>query len=90
MTHQALAKIVARHGAATQTENRLELPATAELTLFVALADEALLVERVRTMELEDEYVVAHTSRGERFVVLYGDVRAVRFASSQASAGYAA
>jgi hypothetical protein len=90
MTHKALSEILARQAGGTSKGNRLELPTAAELTLFAAFADEGLQVERVRAVELENEYVVVHTAKQERFVLLYEDIRAVRVASGQASAGYAA
>jgi hypothetical protein len=90
MTQKALTDILAKQGGATTRGNRVEIPAAAELTIFAAFADEALVLERVRTVELEGEYVVAHTAKSERFIVLYEDVRAIRFASAQVGAGYAA
>ena len=66
------------------------VPAGAEVTIFAALADEGLQVERVRAVDLEPEFLIAHTARNERFIMLYEDVRAVRLGSSStAGAGYA-
>jgi hypothetical protein len=88
MTPRALADILHSQGGAS-TGARAELPAGAELTLFAALADEPLVLERVKLVELEAEYLVAHTAKQERFVLLYEDVRALRFAPrSAAGAGY--
>lgn len=91
MTSKALTEILTKHGGAQTKGNRAEVPLSAELTLFASMPDESLVIERVRQVELEPEYLVAHTARGERFVVLYEDVRAARFASkaSAAATGYA-
>jgi hypothetical protein len=90
MTQKALSEILTKQGGAAARGSRIEVPPAAELTLFAALADEALLVERVRAVDLETEYLVAHTARNERFILLYEDLRAVRFATAHAGAGYAA
>ena len=67
----------------------MEIPPRLEITFYAALGEESLVIDRIRTVELEAEYLVATTSRTERFVVLYEDVRAVRIGASNAgAAGY--
>jgi hypothetical protein len=79
MTHKALAEILTQVGDGRQTGARVEIPPSLETTLFVAFADEGLVIDRVRTVELSNEFAIASTARGDRFVLLYEDVRAVRF-----------
>jgi len=89
MTHKALAEILTKYGDGRQTGARIDVPPALEATLFVAFADEGLVIDRVRAVELGTEYAVASTSRGDRYVLLYEDVRAVRFGhGSSAGAGY--
>ena len=88
MTHKALSEILTKYGDSRQTGTRVEVPPTLELTLFAALGEESLVIDRVRAVDLEGEYAVASTARGERYVVLYEDVRAVRFGGGAAGAGY--
>lgn len=90
MTLKALTEIFAKQGGAAAKGGRVELPAAADVTLFAAIAHESLVVERVKALDLETEYLVAHTARNERFVLAYDDIRAVRFSGGQSGAGYAA
>lgn len=89
MTHKALSEILTKYGDARQTGARVEIPPALELTFYAALGEESLVIDRVRIVDLEAEYLVATTTRTERFVVLYEDVRAVRFGAGTAgAAGY--
>ncbi len=89
MTHKALAEILTKYGDARHTGARVEIPPRLEVTFYAALGEESLVIDRIRTVELEAEYLVAATARSERFVVLYEDVRAVRIgAGSAGAAGY--
>ena len=89
MTHKALSEILTKYGDARQNGARVEIPSATELTLFVAFGEEGLVIDRVRSVELEGDYAVAATARGDRYVVLYEDLRAVRFgAGAGGAAGY--
>jgi hypothetical protein len=89
MTHKALSEILTKYGDARQTGARVELPPSLEVTFYAALGEEGLIIDRVRSVDLEAEYLVATTSRTERFIVLYEDVRAVRIGNGSAGhAGY--
>ena len=67
----------------------MEIPPRLEVTLYAALGEEGLVIDKVRSVELEAEYIVATNSRTERFVVLYEDVRALRIGAGTAgAAGY--
>lgn len=89
MTHKALSEILTKYGDARQTGSRVEIPPRLEVTFYAALGEESLVIDKVRQVELEAEYMVATNSRMERFVVLYEDVRALRIgAGSGGAAGY--
>ena len=89
MTHKALSEILTKYGDARQSGARVEIPPRLEVTLYAALGEESLVIDKVRTVDLEAEYLVATNSRTERFVVLYEDVRALRIgAGSAGAAGY--
>lgn len=89
MTHKALSEILTKYGDARQSGVRIEVPPRLEVTFYAALGEESLVIDRIRVVELETEYVVATTARSERFIVLYEDVRAVRFGAGAAgAAGY--
>ncbi|HTE53646.1 MAG TPA: hypothetical protein VK698_22480 [Kofleriaceae bacterium] len=87
MTHKALAEILTKYADGRQTGARIEIPPSLDTTLFVAFGDEGLVVDRVRAIELGAEFAVASTSRGDRYIFLYEDVRAVRFGSGSGSGG---
>ncbi len=89
MTNKALAEILIKYGDGRQTGARVEIPPSVEATLFVNFAEEGLVIDRVRAVELGTEFAVVGTTRGDRYVLLYEDVRAVRFGhSSGSAAGY--
>jgi hypothetical protein len=89
MTHKALTEILTKVGDGRQSGTRVEIPPSVEATLFVAFAEEGLVIDRVRAVELGTEFAVASTARGDRYVLLYEDVRAVRFGhGSSGGAGY--
>ena len=56
-----------------------------EVTLYATLGQEALAIDRVTEIELDDEVAIVITRRHERYVLAYEDVRAIRVASDQAS-----
>lgn len=67
----------------------MDIPPRLEATFYTALGEESLVIDKIRSVELEQEFLVATTTRNERFVVLYEDVRAVRFGNGgTAAAGY--
>ena len=90
MTHKALAEILTKYGDARQSGARIDIPPSLDTTLFVAFGEEGLVIDRVRSVELAAEFALASTARGDRYVLLYEDVRAVRFGGQGAStaAGY--
>lgn len=89
MTHKALTEILSKYGDGRQSGSRVELPPSVETTLYVALGEEGMVIDRVRSVVLEAEFAVATTARGERYVVLYEDLRAVRFGGGAGvGAGY--
>ena len=90
MTHKALAEILTKYGDGRQAGARIDIPPSLDTTLFVAFGEEGLVIDWVRSVELGAEFAMASTARGDRYVLLYEDVRAVRFGGQGAStaAGY--
>jgi hypothetical protein len=89
MTHKALSEILTKYGDARQSGTRVEIPPKTDVTFYAALGEESLVIDRIRQVELDSEFVVATTARSEKFVLLYEDVRAVRFGGGpSAGAGY--
>jgi hypothetical protein len=90
MTHKALADILGKHGGGTVKGGRVDLSSSPDVTLFATLGDESLVVEKVRQVDFDDEFLIAVTARNDRYVLVYEDVRAVRLgAAGPSGAGYA-
>lgn len=78
MTSDLLAEILTEHGPCERHENTIQVPAQSALSLYVTLASENLIVERIASIRLETGVAVVATSRSETFFFTYDDIRAVR------------
>ena len=85
-----LTEILTKYADARQSESRVDIPPGLEMTMFATLGEESMIIDRVRAVDLQPEYTVITTARGERFVVLYEDLRAVRMGATGGGAGYEA
>lgn len=86
MTQEAIKDILATHGHAEAVDNQLEIAGDFEVSLIAVLGQENLLIDRIRSVQLGKDYMVASTRR-ERYILAYEDVRAVRVGLPE-SAGY--
>lgn len=60
-----------------------------EVSLYIAMGIEPLVVDRVASVSLEAESLVAATRRKERYIIAYEDLRAVRLSDENSGrAGY--
>jgi len=87
MTGKAVAKFLIEHGKCTDSGGVLALPGDTRATLFVSMGAEPLVVEGLASVAVSDDAVVARTVRGDTFVVLAQDVRALRFEGQKGRAG---
>ena len=75
-------------GGCTRDDDLLLVPKGTSTTLYATIGDESLIVDRVISVKLGSEVVIASTSRGERYAFAFEDIRAVRFAGGGNSTGY--
>ena len=87
MTSQALAEIFATRGGFAADGGRLVGTEDAEATVFATLGNESLVIDRVKSVEIDKEVIVIAT-RKDLYVLACADVRAVRFSLAGAVTGY--
>ncbi|RMH41628.1 MAG: hypothetical protein D6689_10560 [Deltaproteobacteria bacterium] len=78
MTRQTLQDLLARHAGAKVDGDALSVPDAVDVSLYVAMGIEPLVLDKVATVTLEPDAVVASTRRRERYLIAYEDLRAVR------------
>ena len=88
MKRQVLSDLLTRHADVKADGDSLNVAEDAEVSLFVAMGIEPLVIDRISSLKLEDEALVAATRRNERYVIAYEDVRAVRVHDGSGRAGY--
>ena len=87
MTQEALKEILVKLGRAEAKGSHVDIPAEVELSLIAVLGQENMLIDRVRSVDLEPAFVIA-TTRRETYAVAYEEVRAVRVVQPSSGAGY--
>lgn len=91
MLPKVLHEILERHLECTREgEATFEIPEGANVTVFASAGQEALVIDRVRQILLADQVVMVSTSRDERYLLPYEELRAVRMTggAGKRSAGY--
>jgi hypothetical protein len=88
MTAQELSSLLVQHGKFEKEGDTLRVPSGSELSLFVAVGAEPLIIDRVSQLQLDQTVLIATTGRQERYLVSYADVRAVRLSRSGSGPGY--
>ena len=86
MTSKVIAEILAKHGGFERDGDRLTATSDSLATLFAALGQESLIIDRVTTVDIDKDVLVVST-RKERYVLACEDVRALRF-SARSKTGY--
>jgi hypothetical protein len=88
MTEKVITDLLTRYGNCTRDGQALTVADDTDLTVFVGLGTEPLIIERVVRIDLEEQVLVLSTARRERYAVAHEDVRSLRFGSREPSAGY--
>lgn len=88
MTSKVLSEILTKYSNAEREGDLLHLGRAVDVSLYVVLGYETLTIDRVTTVEFSHEVLIATTSRAERFIFAYEDVRGVRYGKADAGAGY--
>ena len=87
MTQKVLADVLMKYGRADRQDDLLRLASDTTVSLFVSVGEETLNIHRVNALELLHDVLVIHTSRQERYVVVYEDVRAIHFGAPNSKPG---
>lgn len=78
MKSETLAKILSKHGQGGTEGDTTTIPEDQSITLYASIGGEALMVADVRTVEMDDQIVLATTAKGDLFAIASEDVRAMR------------
>lgn len=89
MKRQVLQDLLTRHADVKADGDTLHVADDAELSVYVAMGIEPLVIDRIASLKLEGEAIVASTRRHERYVIAYEDVRAIRVHDGGGRTGYA-
>jgi hypothetical protein len=88
MTSKVLAQILTDYGNCKREDDRYLVPADVEASVYISIGIDGLTVDRVSSFVLETDAVALLTTRGERFVFTFDDLRGVRFFGAQRQTGY--
>jgi hypothetical protein len=77
------------HGGLTRDGDVFAVPQGLSVTVYLDLADQALVIDRVSRVEVTAELCTVLTGRKERYAVELSAVVAVRFHPEGAGPGYA-
>lgn len=88
MKRQVLQDLLTRHADVKVEGDSLNVAADVEVSVYVAMGSEPLVIDRISSLKLESEAVVAATRRNERYLIAYEDLRAVRIHDGSGRAGY--
>jgi hypothetical protein len=88
MLHKNLLDVLARGGLAREGE-AFVVPTGLSVTVYLDIADEALIVDRVSRVEVGTEIAMVVTHRRERYACELDSICAVRFHAEGNGPGYA-
>jgi hypothetical protein len=88
MQHKNLLDVLA-HGGLTRDGDVFNVPHGLSVTVYLDVADQALVIDRVSKVEVSAEIATVLTGRKERYAVEVTAIAAVRFQQEGNAAGYA-
>ena len=87
MIHKNLLDILARQGF-TRDGDAFHLTSGHACSLYLAYADESLILDKVVAVEVTPEIAVAVTQRRERYAVELSEIRCIRVTPEPTGPGY--
>jgi hypothetical protein len=78
MKTKALVEVLSSNGNCTHKDDTIEIPEGTEVSLYVSLGSETLVVSGLATIQLMDEMLLASTRKGEAYAIVSEDLRALR------------
>jgi hypothetical protein len=88
MLHKNLLDVLV-HAGLTREGDAFIVPTGLSVTVYLDVADQALIVDRVVRVEIGSDIAVIVTHRKEKYAVEVASVGAVRFHPEATAAGYA-
>jgi hypothetical protein len=88
MTRQVLEELLSRHGNVKVDGDTIHIVDQAQLSVYVGVGTEPLIIDRVAWLQLDRHAVIVATRRSEKYFVAYEDVRALRMSPKDVGAGY--
>lgn len=89
MTSKVLIDVLIHHAGGVREGDEVRLGRDSDITLFAAVGNDTLAVERVVSLDCRPEVLIAATHRQEHYVLAYEDIRAVRIAAVGSRKGLA-
>jgi hypothetical protein len=89
MKRQVLEDLLTRHADVKVDGDSINVADDAEVSVYIAMGIEPLVIDRISSLKLEGEALVAQTRRNERYLIAYEDLRAVRVHHGGSRTGYA-
>ena len=83
MTNKILTDLMGKYGNVQRVEDTLQIPPETDVTLFVAVGSDPLIVRKVSQLELLAEVAIASTVKSEHYVVAYQDIRSIKIATGR-------
>lgn len=83
-----LQDLLTRHADVKVDGDCLNVADDVEVSVYVAMGIEPLVIDRISSFKLESEAIVASTRRNERYLIAYEDLRAIRVHDGSGRAGY--
>ena len=85
MKRQVFEDLLTRHADVKADGDALIVAEGTEVSLYVAMGIEPLVIDRIASLKLEHEALVASTRRKERYLIAYEDLRAIRVLGADAA-----
>lgn len=84
-----LEDLLKRHAGVKADGDAMHVPDGTEVSLYVAMGIEPLVLDKITSLKFEAEAIVANTRRKEIYLIAYEDLRALRVHDDDAGrAGY--
>lgn len=80
MNPKVLSEILLKNGAVREGDR---IAVTDDITLFVAVGEQTITIDKIAFIELMHDLIIAITRRNDRYVMLYEDLRMLRMGAEQ-------
>lgn len=78
MKTKALVEVLSSNDNCTHKDGTIEIGEGTEVSLYISLGSETLIVSGLATIKIVDEMLLANTRKGETYALVSEDLRALR------------